>query len=65
MEKTIIQVRDNGSLLVKGEFELLDGEGKPLADKPQVSLCRCGLSTNKPFCDGAHKGQFDSAVRAE
>lgn len=53
-----IKVRKNGSLLVTGDFSLVDHEGKEIArnnDKPNVSLCRCGHSARKPFCDGAHK----------
>jgi CDGSH-type Zn-finger protein len=29
-----------------------------------VSFCRCGLSKNKPFCDGAHNGHFDHLAEA-
>jgi len=59
-----IKVADNGPLRVSGEFILMDGEGSRLETKDQVSLCRCGLSDNKPFCNGAHKGNFESTVRA-
>jgi len=59
-----IKVADNGPLRVSGEFILMDGEGNRLETKDQVSLCRCGLSDNKPFCNGAHKGNFESTVRA-
>jgi CDGSH-type Zn-finger protein len=51
-----ITVRPNGPLRVEGPIRLLDADGKEwdLAGKPAVSLCRCGGSTNKPFCDGTH-----------
>jgi CDGSH iron-sulfur domain-containing protein 3 len=65
MSKAKITVRDNGSLLIQGEFELVDTEGHAFETKPAISLCRCGLSDNKPFCDGSHKGKFESVVRAE
>jgi CDGSH-type Zn-finger protein len=41
----------------EGEVGLLDAEGKEfdLTGKPAFSLCRCGHSQNKPFCDGSHK----------
>ena len=58
-----IKVLDNGPLLASG-VTLLDGEGKPMETKEQIYLCRCGLSANKPFCNGAHKGKFESQVRA-
>lgn len=52
-----ITVRTNGSLRVEGPVELVDGNGVAfdLTDKPAFSLCRCGLSAVKPFCDGSHK----------
>lgn len=65
MSKSKIKVRDNGSLLVQGDFELVDADGNVFETKPTVSLCRCGLSDNKPFCDGSHKGKFESVVRAK
>jgi CDGSH iron-sulfur domain-containing protein 3 len=55
----IIRCRPNGPFLVEGEFTLLDPNGQPFplpANKPAISLCRCGESKNKPFCDGSHKG---------
>lgn len=48
-----IKVRDNGPLVVEGEFKLVDAAGNeiPLTKR---ALCRCGGSTMKPFCDGTH-----------
>lgn len=60
-----IKVNDNGSLRVTGNVELVDAEGNKFETKETFSLCRCGLSSKKPFCDGAHKGKFESVVRAE
>ncbi|HEY4552825.1 MAG TPA: CDGSH iron-sulfur domain-containing protein [Bacillaceae bacterium] len=65
MEKVTIKVMDNGSLRVTGDVELIDVDGNVFETKKTFSLCRCGLSNNKPFCDGTHKGKFDSCVRAE
>ncbi len=54
-----ITARKNGPFRVEateGEVILLDHEGAQydLTGKPMFSLCRCGGSTNKPFCDGTH-----------
>ena len=51
-----ITVRNNGPLRLEGDIALLDESGKPwgLAGRTVVSLCRCGQSANKPFCDGSH-----------
>lgn len=64
MEKVRIKVNDNGSYRITGDVELVDAEGNVFETKPSFSLCRCGRSNNKPFCDGSHKGQFESVVRA-
>ena len=46
----------DGPLLVRGDVELQDDTGQPIeARRRTVALCRCGLSTIKPFCDGTHK----------
>ncbi|WP_100372893.1 CDGSH iron-sulfur domain-containing protein [Bacillus sp. FJAT-45037] len=54
-KKVTLKVNDNGSLRITGDVELLDGEGNPFPHKPAFSLCLCGASKNKPFCDGSHK----------
>ncbi|NEQ49942.1 MAG: hypothetical protein F6K11_07395, partial [Leptolyngbya sp. SIO3F4] len=37
----------------------------PLTAQEQVALCRCGASSNKPFCDGAHaQAGFEATERA-
>ena len=57
MAATKITVVNNGSLRIEGDFEVVDQEGKSfgLAGRTKVSLCRCGQSANKPFCDSTHK----------
>ena len=66
MSKTTITVKSNGSLKVEGEFEIVDMDGNTygLQGRTIVSLCRCGLSANKPFCDGSHKGNFEHDAKA-
>jgi CDGSH-type Zn-finger protein len=62
-----ITVRPNGPLRVEGPIKLINSDGNPidLTGKPAVSLCRCGASTNKPFCDGTHsKIGFQAAAAA-
>ena len=62
---TRIQVLDNGPLLVSGAIDLVDGVGHNMEAKNEVALCRCGLSKEKPSCDGSHQGKFTDEVRAE
>jgi CDGSH-type Zn-finger protein len=62
-----ITVINNGSVRVEGEFTLCDQNGNvfDLAGRAAISLCRCGHSENKPFCDGSHrKVNFQSEVQA-
>jgi CDGSH-type Zn-finger protein len=57
MAATKITVNHNGSLRVEGDFEVVDPDGRAfgLAGRTAVTLCRCGHSATKPFCDGSHK----------
>jgi CDGSH-type Zn-finger protein/uncharacterized Fe-S cluster protein YjdI len=45
-----VRVRENGPLAFEAELQI---KGQPQAS-PRATLCRCGQSANKPFCDGAH-----------
>jgi len=66
MTESKVRVNDNGPYIVTGSFELTDATGEKFETKKAVSLCRCGHSENKPFCDGSHKKiDFDSAPRAD
>ncbi|MCK6616784.1 MAG: CDGSH iron-sulfur domain-containing protein [Cyclobacteriaceae bacterium] len=66
MATTKITVSNNGSLRVEGDFEIVDMQGNAygLRGRTLVSLCRCGRSGNKPFCDGSHKGHFEHESKA-
>jgi CDGSH-type Zn-finger protein/uncharacterized Fe-S cluster protein YjdI len=44
----------NGPLAVTGNLEICSGTGRTVARVQQARLCRCGGSSNKPFCDGTH-----------
>jgi CDGSH-type Zn-finger protein len=54
---TKVTIFNNGSIRLEGDFTVHDAEGKEfgLAGRTVLSLCRCGHSENKPFCDGSHK----------
>ena len=66
MSNTKITVNNNGSLRIEGDFEIVDKDGNAygLGGRTLVSICRCGLSQNKPFCDGSHKGHFEHDAQA-
>ncbi len=66
MTKTKITINNNGSLKVDGDFEIVDisGNAYGLQGRTIVSLCRCGRSANKPFCDGSHKAHFEHTAQA-
>lgn len=59
MGQVTITVKRNGSLRIddpNGVVEMVDSDGNKydLTGKTAFSLCRCGASANKPFCDGSH-----------
>lgn len=57
MSEVTISVRENGPLKVTGPVTILDAEGREfeLPAGSSIVLCRCGHSSNKPFCDTTHK----------
>jgi CDGSH-type Zn-finger protein len=61
-----VMATENGPYKVTGPMNLIDHEGNPITvPGPTVFLCRCGGSTNKPFCDGTHsKIGFQGAMAA-
>lgn len=44
----------SGPLWLQGGIEVIDADGVPYEVRNRVTLCRCGASANKPFCDGSH-----------
>lgn len=55
-EPATITPYPDGPLIVRGAVELRTASGETIPCKRRtVALCRCGLSTIKPFCDGTHK----------
>lgn len=50
-----IAVVPNGPLWVRGRVVIESADRAPFETRNRVTLCRCGASQNKPFCDGAHK----------
>ena len=65
MAEVTIETIKNGPYIVKGDVELKDSDGNAYSVEKRMALCRCGASTEKPFCDGTHsKIGFQAAERA-
>ena len=59
-----IRIKDDDSLEITGDFDLLDEDGKAYNQHGKIKLCRCGNSNTKPFCDDTHDEiNFVSKVR--
>lgn len=66
-DPVVITVRENGPYRVSGPARIVDVDGNEydITGKKAVSLCRCGASVKKPFCDGTHSRiGFEAAERA-
>jgi uncharacterized Fe-S cluster protein YjdI len=53
--ETIVETSPNGPLLVYGNVSIKNSEGVITKKNNVTAFCRCGGSSNKPFCDGTHK----------
>ncbi len=56
-QKTEVKVLKDGPLIIKGNFKIIGPDGKEMKQMKVASICTCGRSGNKPFCDGTHKDQ--------
>jgi CDGSH-type Zn-finger protein len=64
---TKIMPQNNGPIRIEGDFQILDPAGNAfgLGGRTVIGLCRCGHSSNKPFCDGSHNRMgFSDTVTA-
>jgi CDGSH-type Zn-finger protein len=50
----VVGFHKDGPIRVEGLRKFLNSRGEAIAAKKVISLCRCGKSRNKPFCDGTH-----------
>uniref|UniRef100_UPI00404A60E9 CDGSH iron-sulfur domain-containing protein n=1 Tax=Flavobacterium sp. TaxID=239 RepID=UPI00404A60E9 len=66
MSKTKLTINNNGSIKIEGDFEITDANGNVygLEGRTALGLCRCGASSNKPFCDGSHRNNFEHEANA-
>lgn len=53
--ENIVEVSPNGPLLIYGNITIKDASGHETKKHKVTALCRCGASSNKPYCDGTHK----------
>ncbi|MGQ9848109.1 MAG: (4Fe-4S)-binding protein [Bacteroidales bacterium] len=55
INKTMVSIVKDGPIRISGQFILINEDNEPVASEDRISLCRCGKSNRRPFCDGSHK----------
>ena len=50
-----VQIIENGPLMITGDLNISTPKTKLKSKQKMTAFCRCGASSNKPFCDGSHK----------
>jgi CDGSH-type Zn-finger protein/uncharacterized Fe-S cluster protein YjdI len=53
--KLVLKALKDGPLLVQGKYQIYSDTCQPVSSSKNIALCRCGASSNKPYCDGTHK----------
>lgn len=53
--ESTVEVVPNGPLLVYGNLKIKESNGNEVTKNKITAFCRCGNSTNKPYCDGTHQ----------
>ena len=65
LTNVVCKVLDSGPVQITGDVEMLDGAGTPYKQRRMISLCRCGQSKRKPYCDSTHvQTGFEDECRA-
>jgi CDGSH-type Zn-finger protein/uncharacterized Fe-S cluster protein YjdI len=54
-DRLIIKLMKNGPAILEGSYRFESTAVGQHESKKNIALCRCGGSSNKPFCDGTHK----------
>ncbi|HBT94691.1 MAG TPA: iron-binding protein [Coriobacteriia bacterium] len=52
----------SGPLFVQGGVELIGADGVPYERRNRYTLCRCGASQNRPFCDASHVAGYKDGL---
>lgn len=55
--QALAEVTGDGPLRITGNFVLIDIKRNKESKPGEVLLCRCGKSSDKPYCDGSHKNR--------
>ena len=55
VDEQIVEVTKNGPLMVYGNIKVKNSDGSETSKNRVTAFCRCGASSNKPYCDGTHK----------
>ncbi len=55
LAESLVEVTPNGPLLVFGNITVKDIYGNAMHKNQVTAFCRCGASSNKPYCDGTHQ----------
>ena len=51
---TVVIPIEDGPLLMVGDLDVRDADGEQITREARLTLCRCGMSRNQPFCDNSH-----------
>ena len=54
-EQNVIIVTDSGEYQLRGDVQVVTMGGELVSEGYRMTLCRCGESDNKPFCDNTHR----------
>jgi CDGSH-type Zn-finger protein/uncharacterized Fe-S cluster protein YjdI len=52
---TVVLPIEDGPLLMVGDLDVRSPDGDPITRENRLTLCRCGMSRNQPFCDNSHR----------